>query len=49
MYTLSKIETVNEAVKVITLFPKESRYYWIKALNLSDSVKGYLTIYFNLI
>ncbi len=28
---------------------KEAKRYWINALNVSDSIKGYLLIYFNLI
>lgn len=28
---------------------KEGKFYWIKALKVSDSIKGYLVVYFKLI
>lgn len=48
MYTLSKIKTVKEAINTIILFAPADRYYWISQLNVCDSIKGYLLIYFNL-
>jgi len=40
----------NNLINVIASFEtREAKLYWIKALNVCDSIKGYLLYYFNLI
>lgn len=40
----------KELIQLIELFKtKESKLYWIEALNESKSIKGSLIIYFNLL
>jgi hypothetical protein len=37
-------------IKIIAQFEtKEAKFYWIKALKVSDCIKGRLLIYFNLL
>lgn len=40
---------MNEYINTIKHFEtKEAKRYWVRALNVSNSIKGYLYVYFNL-
>ena len=39
---------MNKYIQLIKCFEKENRFYWIDKLDISNSKKGYLIIYFNL-
>ena len=39
----------NDLIELISCFPEESRYYWIKNLKCCNSIKGFLIIHFNLL
>lgn len=41
------MKTLIETIKQFET--NEAKYYWISKLNVADSVKGYLIIYFNLL
>ena len=41
-------DKLKQIIKTIECFDKESQFYWISKLNICDSEKGYLIIYFNL-
>lgn len=41
---------MKEYIEIIEQFDtKEGKLYWIKALRVADSVKGYLVLYFGLL
>ena len=39
----------NELIQLISQFEAENRFYWINKLKVSNSIKGYLIVYFNLL
>lgn len=55
---VSKAKKINKAkkegnkmksyIKLIEQFEKENRFYWIKALKVSNTVKGKLIIHFSI-
>lgn len=45
--TLIQFETLKETIKAFET--REAKIYWIKALKVSDTIKGKLIVYFNLI
>lgn len=41
---------MSQYINIINQFEsKEAKYYWIKALSITDSEKGFLIVYFNLL
>lgn len=40
---------LQEYIDLIKCFDDVNKYYWIDKLNVCNSIKGYLIIYFNLI
>jgi len=42
-------QKIEEAIATIACFPKESQAYWINTLDLLDSEKGFLVMYFGLL
>ena len=41
-------ETMKDLIKLIECFEDKNKFYWISKLDVCDSVKGRLTVYFNL-